>query len=488
MTIDQILEKAITAHQEGKLEEAERLYREILEIEPTQLDANNNLGVLLQSSNRLEEAEKSYKKAIELKPDYAEAHYNLGNTLYNLKKFDEAEKSYKKAIELKPDYLGAHQNLGITFNKLGHLEKAKECYEKVIEINPNYPVSHNNLGNIQKDLGRLDEAEKSYKKAIELKPDYADTYSNLGNILKDLGRFEEAEASHRKAIELKPDSLGAHYNLGLVLYSLNQFKKAADEFLLAGFNEGQHYLLKCRFLLNDQSNFIKQLEKMLDQGQNNAVIGSLISRSNARYGLHKQNPFCNEPLNYVLKTDLTKQCDFDNIFIQATKNILNDDATFCRTQSLLTNGTQTSGNLFSQKNDLIEKMKNIIHLEIEKYRERFKDSEEGFIKNWPKSYTVKGWLINMKSGGKLSPHMHEEGWLSGSIYINVPQKKTVDSGNLVVCIDDKEEEADPNKNPKKSIDVVTGSICLFPSSLLHYTIPFEADEERTVLAFDVIPK
>jgi len=84
--------------------------------------------------------------------------------------------------------------------------------------------------------------------------------------------------------------------------------------------------------------------------------------------------------------------------------------------------------------------------------------------------------------------MHEEGWLSGSIYINVPQKKTVDSGNLVVCIDDKEEEADPNKNPKKSIDVVTGSICLFPSSLLHYTIPFEADEERTVLAFDVIPK
>ena len=38
-----------------------------------------------------------------------------------------------------------------------------------------------------------------------------------------------------------------------------------------------------------------------------------------------------------------------------------------------------------------------------------------------------------------------------------------------------------------SIDVRTGSLCLFPSSLLHYTIPFEADEDRIVLAFDVVP-
>ena len=44
------------------------------------------------------------------------------------------------------------------------------------------------------------------------------------------------------------------------------------------------------------------------------------------------------------------------------------------------------------------------------------------------------------------------------------------------------------KNIKKSINVVTGSICIFPASLLHYTVPFESNEERIVLAFDVIPK
>ena len=68
--------------------------------------------------------------------------------------------------------------------------------------------------------------------------------------------------------------------------------------------------------------------------------------------------------------------------------------------------------------------------------------------------------------------------------MNVPPKLQTDSGNLVVCINDNANVKSNNKN-KKSIDVVTGSLCLFPASLLHYTIPFEAEEERIVLAFDV---
>ena len=94
----------------------------------------------------------------------------------------------------------------------------------------------------------------------------------------------------------------------------------------------------------------------------------------------------------------------------------------------------------------------------------------------------------MKSGGALKPHMHEMGWLSGSIYINVPSKSQSDSGNLVVCIEDEEFIGEEFKNQKKIIDVVTGSLVLFPASLLHYTIPFESEEERIVLAFDVEPK
>jgi hypothetical protein len=82
--------------------------------------------------------------------------------------------------------------------------------------------------------------------------------------------------------------------------------------------------------------------------------------------------------------------------------------------------------------------------------------------------------------------MHEQGWISGSIYINVPSKSKTESGNFVVCIEE-EYLTGENRNQEESIDVVTGSMCLFPASLLHYTIPFESEEKRIVLAFDVVP-
>ena len=53
--------------------------------------------------------------------------------------------------------------------------------------------------------------------------------------------------------------------------------------------------------------------------------------------------------------------------------------------------------------------------------------------------------------------------------------------------EDDPKDGKQNKKDLRSIDVVTGSLCLFPSSLLHYTIPFESDEDRIVLAFDMIP-
>ena len=51
----------------------------------------------------------------------------------------------------------------------------------------------------------------------------------------------------------------------------------------------------------------------------------------------------------------------------------------------------------------------------------------------------------------------------------------------------KNKKINKNKNTKKIIHVKTGDLCLFPASLLHYTIPFRSKEQRIVLAFDVVP-
>ena len=89
------IQQAITAHQEGKLKEAEILYREVLKTNPSHIDANHYLAILLLTLGRLDEAEISFKKLLELKPD-TDFYEHLANTQIQLKKFEEAEINYRK--------------------------------------------------------------------------------------------------------------------------------------------------------------------------------------------------------------------------------------------------------------------------------------------------------------------------------------------------------------------------------------------------------
>ena len=177
------IQQATNAHQEGKLDEAERFYRTILKAQPNHLEANNNLGLLLENSGKLKEAEKYFRKAIELKPDLAETHNNLSNTLYKLNKFEEALDSCRKAIELKPDFAKAHNGLGSALLKLNRIEEAEASYKKAVEIKPNYAEAYNNWGVSLNECGRLEEAIEKYAQALTLNPKQKNAKKNMVSIL-----------------------------------------------------------------------------------------------------------------------------------------------------------------------------------------------------------------------------------------------------------------------------------------------------------------
>jgi tetratricopeptide (TPR) repeat protein len=469
----------------SRLDEAEATYKKVIELKTDNAEIYYNLSIVLEALEKLDEAEVSYKKAIKLKPDLVNAHYNLSVILQKVKKLNEAEASYKKTIELKPDHVDALNNLGALLLDLNKLAESKTILKKSILANPNYSKNHYNLAVTLKKLGRIDEAEISCKKSLELKPDYAESHNLLGIIQNELGKFSEAIISYEKALVLKPSFDFASYNLAFMLYSKQEYQKAAKYFALSDYRTSKEFLLKCFLELDEKTKFNRLLDSLIEQGKNNPMIGSIISQAEIKYDVSRLNPFCKKPLEHVFKTNLLKQCDFKNTFVKIANDILCDSKVQKRFQGLLSNGVQTSGNIFTQRGKVTNEIEKIIYSEIETYRGHFKDSTEGFLKNWPKDFYINGWLVSMKSGGSLSPHMHELGWVSGSVYINVPAKSKTDSGNLVVSIGDRENAT---ISEKKMIDVVTGSLCLFPSSLYHYTIPFEAEEERIVLAFDVIPK
>ena len=103
---------AIALHQQGKLGQAEVIYRQFLEIEPRSADALHLLGVIAFQTGSHQSSVEMIDRAIEINPNVASYYSNRGISLQKLKQLDAAVASYDKAIALKPDYAEAYSNRG----------------------------------------------------------------------------------------------------------------------------------------------------------------------------------------------------------------------------------------------------------------------------------------------------------------------------------------------------------------------------------------
>tara|TARA_B110000902_G_scaffold255713_1_gene321439 strand:+ start:276 stop:2294 length:2019 start_codon:yes stop_codon:yes gene_type:complete len=486
--------------QSGQNNDALIAFQNATRLGPNDALAHMNLASLLADMGRLQEAEDYFKRVIVLDPNFSEAYFRLGLILLNSNRETDAEDFFTKVILLEPNNAKAFCNLAKAMQKRGAIEDAEANYRHAIALNPALSEASYNYACLLQQLHRVSEAEKFYRKAIENDPNLYVAVNNLAALLHKTGQTLEAEKLYRKLIEFECHHEGSLFplpnagnlNLGLLLKSEKRYTEAIYHLELV---EGEVSMLNqalCNFELGDYVTFDKNLVSLEKLGVLNSQMGSLVTRGNVRFNQRRENLFCEKPLSYVLHADLRKFCDFENLIRNEAVAILNDNKVPYRKQSLLSNGRQTYGNLFDMESVALTKIEDIIRDKVDEYAAVFMNSADGFISKWPTEYSIYGWLIGIKCGGKLSPHMHEGGWLSGSIYINVPADSVDNSGCLVVCLDDDismvDKGASEGEGGKKIVDVYTGSLVLFPSSLLHYTIPFESDEERIVLAFDVVPK
>jgi len=229
-TVAQALELAMRYHQAGDLQQAEQLYRQILQLDPLHADALHLLGLIAHQVGRNDLAIDYIRQALLLAPKFAEAHNNLGVALKEQGRLQEAAASYQEALRLKPDYAEAHNNLGVALKGQGQLLEATASYQEALRLRPDYAEALNNLGNVLTKQGQLAEAEARLRQALRLKPDYAEALSNLGAALKEQGKLAEAEASCQQALQLKPDYPEAHYNLAMTWLLQGDLDKGWPEY------------------------------------------------------------------------------------------------------------------------------------------------------------------------------------------------------------------------------------------------------------------
>ena len=246
--INNVLQKAIELHQSGQLEQAEELYKKILDEEPLHSDTLhllgliayqarklekafcliekavsvcpdsplylNNLGLVLKDLGRLDEAISACKKALKLKPDFAEACMTIAGICEEQEKQDEALYYYQKLVFLQPDNEETYCKMGYLFKQIGQQEKAVNAYKMALEINPSYAEAWNDLGNIVSEREELTEALICYENALKYRKDFAKAHNNVANIYIKRGELSQAISSYKKALQINPDSPVIYYNLG----------------------------------------------------------------------------------------------------------------------------------------------------------------------------------------------------------------------------------------------------------------------------------
>lgn len=258
------VQTALAYHQNGLLDQAADLYRDVLRSDPDQVDALHllgvissqrgdhvdavkwfekaiaidctnphfhfNLGVSLQELGHLGEAADRYGIAGALDIQQAEAFLNQGNCLHQLGDRTAAEGAYRRAIVARPQYAAAHSNLGIVLHEVGQLEAALLSHQCAIEIDGMTPRFHFNLGNILRDLNRFEKALESFDSALVLCPDYVAALLNRGGVLMDLGLYREALTAFENLIEMQPGNANGYSNRGNALVALRRFEEAIQSF------------------------------------------------------------------------------------------------------------------------------------------------------------------------------------------------------------------------------------------------------------------
>ena len=94
---EQALQQGVAAHNAGNLQEAERLYRAILQSQPKHPDANHNLGVLAVSVNKADAALPLFKTALEANPKIEQFWLSYIDALIKEKQFDNAKEVVEQA-------------------------------------------------------------------------------------------------------------------------------------------------------------------------------------------------------------------------------------------------------------------------------------------------------------------------------------------------------------------------------------------------------
>ncbi len=214
----------------GRLDEAERKFRQVMAINPGVAGAYANLGVIHMRRKQWPQALAALRKAEKLAPDIAGIRLNIGLAYFRQNDFARAIHPFESVVQQSPDSYQARYLLGL-------------CYffndrwtDAVGTLEPLWGQASNQL-NYLYVLGRAAEkvkntalSEKAYGRLAEIGQDTPEFHLIMGKAHLNRGEYDDAMKELEAAAQADPKLPFVHFNLGLAYTHKQDYDRARDEF------------------------------------------------------------------------------------------------------------------------------------------------------------------------------------------------------------------------------------------------------------------
>ncbi|MDP3744221.1 MAG: tetratricopeptide repeat protein [Methylotenera sp.] len=288
--VEQVLLQAVTFHQLGQIDDAARLYRDILLKLPLQPNANHNLGVIALEAKDIDASLSLFKTALEVAPEEPQYWTSYIDALLQADQFDYAGQVLAHGVEgglegIEVDSLkrrladallipqaddlssqspvsssdaeaalvdaqqanekletatakavakvknngkpnSSEMNVLVSLFNQGRLVESEPLAIKMTQRYPRHGLGWKVLGAIRQQRRMVEEALYALKMAAELLPNDREAQYNLGNCFYDQQQLDEAVVCYKKSIKLAPNFAQAHYNLGNVFKHMDCLEQA----------------------------------------------------------------------------------------------------------------------------------------------------------------------------------------------------------------------------------------------------------------------
>ncbi len=213
--IGTLLARAFDHHQAGGFDEAEALYRHVLESDPASTEALHRYGLLIAQLGRLEDSDALLARTLVLEPADAEAAVNHAKILRALRRTDMAARRFRHALVLAPALLAAQEGLGHAERERGDAPAAAGAYGRAALLGAGAALLHQ-WGIALDGLSRSGDAVAALRRSARLDPTVPSVAARLAAILYRLGRHGESAWWYRRMLVLQPGHAEARRALNVI--------------------------------------------------------------------------------------------------------------------------------------------------------------------------------------------------------------------------------------------------------------------------------